>query len=228
MLLNKVNYFQYVILGIDEAGRGSVVGPLVISGFLISENSVDKLKAIGVKDSKLVAYDDRATMKQELKKIAVATKTIVIEPNEIDLKLKTMSLNDLETIKMAEIINSFPEATKVIIDCPDANPLKFKGFIYRYINNKELINNLIAEHKADLNYPVVSAASIFAKVNRDTEIERIKSEININIGSGYPSDPLTKKFLDEYWNIHTNIMRQSWQTWKDVKAKKMQKNLFDF
>lgn len=217
-----------MILGIDEAGRGSVLGPLVISGYLAKDNKIDEIKKTGVKDSKLVPYNLRISLKKELKKLAISIKTIIMEPSEIDLKLKTMSLNDLETIKMAEIINAFPEVTKVIIDCPSVNPLKFKGVLYQYLQNKKIIDYVIAEHKADLNYPIVSAASIFAKVNRDNEIEKIKHNLKLNIGSGYPSDPVTKKFLDSYWDKHTSIIRRSWQTWKDIKAKKAQTKLFDF
>jgi len=217
-----------LVLGIDEAGRGSVVGPLVIAGYLINENQLNKLKELGVKDSKLLTASERTELLKDIKKTAIATKVIKVDPKEIDISLSKMSLNDLEAIKMCEIINAFPEVNKVIIDCPDANVLKFKGFIYNYIKNKTLHENIIAEHKADLNYVVVGAASIFAKVHRDSEIDRLKAELKHNIGSGYPSDPLTKQFLDDQWDQHDNVFRQSWQTWKDIKAKKEQKKLFDF
>lgn len=217
-----------MILGIDEAGRGCVIGPLVITGYLIFDSHSLKLKDLGVKDSKQLTYDERKDLFSHIKRISFAVKTIKIPPEEIDLKLRVMSLNDLETMKMAEIINEFPEAKSIIIDCPDVNINKFKGFLYRYLKDKNKINNVVAEHKADVNYPVVSAASIIAKVLRDEEIEKIKYEIKHNIGSGYPSDPLTQKFLDENWNKYDSIFRHCWQTWIDVKNKKMQKNLFDF
>jgi len=217
-----------LVLGIDEAGRGCVLGPLVIAGYLINENQLEKLKDIGVKDSKLLSASERSEILQEIKKTAIAHKVIKIMPDEIDQSLSKMSLNDLEALKMTEIINAFPEANKVIIDCPDANVLKFKGFIYNYIKNKALHENIIAEHKADMNHVVVGAASIFAKVHRDNEIERLKAELKQNIGSGYPSDPLTKQFLEENWDKHDDIFRKSWQTWKDMKTKKLQKNLFEF
>ena len=84
------------------------------------------------------------------------------------------------------------------------------------------------EHKADLNHPSVAAASILAKVTRDREIQKIKAEIGQDLGSGYPSDPTTKAFLEQNYRAHPDIFRKSWQSYKNVVKQKDQRNLSDF
>jgi ribonuclease HII len=76
-------------------------------------------------------------------------------------------------------------------------------------------------HQADAIYPVVSAASIIAKVRRDELIEELKKELGIDFGSGYPSDPKTKEFLIKWGKKHSGkfpeIVRQSWQTVENIR-----------
>ena len=87
---------------------------------------------------------------------------------------------------------------------------------------------LVLEHKADLNYPVVSAASILAKVTRDAEIEKIKKEIGVDFGSGYMSDPRTSEFLKKNYKKYPEIFRKSWAPYQKIIGAKSQKNLSDF
>jgi ribonuclease HII len=102
-------------------------------------------------------------------------------------------------------------------------------YLMQHINNP---NNLTfkVEHKADVNHPACSAASILAKVTRDMEIEKIKKQIGVDFGSGYPSDPVTKKFLQDYGKKHKKdgIFRETWGTWQNFKTKKEQKSISDF
>jgi len=75
--------------------------------------------------------------------------------------------------------------------------------------------NIICSHKADALYAVVGAASIIAKVERDRAVAKISEQIGIPIGSGYPNDPVTKKFLREYLKQHGKLpyfVRMSWKT----------------
>ena len=101
----------------------------------------------------------------------------------------------------------------------------YKQYITKRLD-KEI--EIITEHKADLNYQIVSAASIIAKVIRDREIEKLKAEIGIDFGSGYCSDPKTKKFIEENWEKHSKICRKTWSTWKEQENKKYQKGLTEF
>ncbi len=215
-----------LILGIDEAGRGPVIGPLVIAGVSINEKDLDKLKELGVKDSKLLSPTQREGMFNKIINTAKNHKIIIIPPKEIDsaLKSESLNLNWLEAIKSADIIN-FLKPEKAIVDCPSNNIPAYTNFLKKYLKNK---TELIVEHKADFKYLVVSAASIIAKVIRDNEIKKIQQKIKEPIGSGYPSDPVTINFLEKNYNNYLGIFRKEWASWKNINKKKKQKSLKDF
>jgi len=208
-------------LGIDEAGRGPVIGPLVIAGVIGSDK---KLKYLGVKDSKDLSTQQRNSMYNEIIEVVDSYKIIKISPKEIDKAvLGKSNLNWLEADYSIKIINEL-KPSKVILDCPSNNTVKYKEYVVNRVNAKIKI---ISEHKADEKYPTVSAASILAKVTRDREIEKIKDKINENIGSGYPSDPVTVEFLKKNWNEY-DIFRKSWETYQKVKGNSSQSKLGDF
>ena len=216
-----------IILGIDEAGRGPVIGPLVIAGVSIDEKGLDRLKKVGVKDSKLLSPNQREGMFDKIINTARKYKVIIIPPKEIDstLKSKSLNLNWLEAIKSAEIID-FLKPKKAIVDCPSNNITAYKNFLRKHLKNKK--TELVLEHKADLKYIIVSAASIVAKVTRDREIKKIQKRIKEPIGSGYPSDPITINFLEKNYNKYQEIFRKEWASWKNINKKKKQKSLKDF
>ena len=87
---------------------------------------------------------------------------------------------------------------------------------------------LVVEHKADLNYIVVGAASVIAKVIRDRAVNHLISEIGIDFGSGYMSDPKTQEFLEKYHDKFPHLFRKKWQSYKNAEVKKMQKSLGEF
>ena len=131
---------------------------------------------------------------------------------------------------MAEIINKINkgfEKIKVVVDCPSVNISKWRDYLKTNIGNLSNLE-IICEHKADKNHPAVSAASILAKDTREKEIDILKEKYGKEIGSGYCSDPLTCKFLEENAEKHKEdgIFRKSWITWKKAFAKKSQKKLF--
>jgi len=214
------------ILGIDEAGRGPVIGPMVMAGVEIDSSKEQKLRDMGVKDSKLIPPAIREDLFDEIKKIAKNYKIIIISPKEIDNALESpdLNLNKLEGIKTVEIINTI-KSDKVILDCPSTNEKAYKSFIEERLNYKP--KHLIVEHKADVNYLVVGAASILAKVTRDAEIEKLRKKYG-EIGPGYPSNPITQRFLQQNWDKHPEIFRKTWETYKKVSQKKSQKSLKDF
>ncbi len=214
------------VLGIDEAGRGPVVGPLVIAGALIKEQDLDKLKSLGVKDSKLLSKKKREELLPEIKKLT-KNKIILIQPNEIDDAVdgnNTLNLNWLEANKTIELIDYFnPDVA--YIDCPSPNTEKYKNYLLSNIKNKNI--KLVVEHKADVNFQICSAASVLAKVTRDKEIEVIEKKYG-EIGPGYTSNPITQKFLKENWDKHPEIFRKSWISWKNHHTQKQQKSLKEF
>jgi ribonuclease HII len=214
------------IVGIDEAGRGPVIGPLVMAGVKIKEKDEKKLIDLGVKDSKLLTLVQRESMFDKIPQIVDKYKIIIISPKQVDEALndETTNLNWLEADHSVIIINEL-NSDKAILDAPSNNIAKFTEYVEKRIKTK---TKIIAEHKADLNYPVVSAASILAKVTRDREIEKIKKKIKINFGSGYPSDPRTQEFLKNNYNKYPEIFRKTWSSYKSIVEGKKQKKLFDF
>ena len=215
------------IVGIDEAGRGPVIGPLVIAGVIVEKEKRKELeewfKNLGVKDSKKILPVRRERIYEELiQKVKYSVK--VITPEEIDHTLlnTNSNLNWLEADYSIEIINEL-NAKEAILDCPSTNPQKYS----EYVQIKTPKIRLIVEHKADDTYLLVGAASIIAKVTRDKLIENIKKEIKIDFGSGYPSDPKTQEFLKKNYNKF-NIFRKSWSSYQKIISKKEQLNLKKF
>jgi len=212
------------ILGIDEAGRGPVIGPLVIAGVLIEESDQDRLKNLGVKDSKQLSQLQRERF-FDLIKDTTKFKILIIPPKVIDeaLNSKISNLNWMEADASINIIDSL-NPDRAILDSPSNNVKKYREYVAKKIANK---TEIIAENKADEIYPVVGAASILAKVTRDSEIDKLKKEFKVDFGSGYPSDPVTVEFLKNNFNKY-DFFRKTWKSYKNVAEKKDQKNIGDF
>ncbi len=216
-----------IIAGIDEAGRGAVMGPLVLAGISIEEKDEKKLKRIGAKDSKLLTPKKRESLVEKIEKIAKDIFVIKTAACKIDnYRKQGINLNKFEAIKIADIVN-YLKPDKVYIDSPDVNLIKFKAFLTKMIKNK---TEIILEHKADNKYYVVGAASIIAKVNRDKAIEKIKEKYG-EIGSGYSSDPRTiewmKKWLEKNKEF-PSFVRKSWVTTNGILNEKKQKSIIHF
>ena len=216
-----------LILGIDDAGRGPVLGPMILAGVLIEEKDNGILQEWGAKDSKLLT----PKMRKEVKEKIISQYKYHIEqtePIEID---ESDNLNYLEAIKAAKIINKLTEdlnePVKVIIDCPSVNIESWTQDVQKLIKKPEIIS-LSCEHKADFNHPSVSAGSIVAKERREDEVYRLKRELHIDFGSGYPSDPKTKEFIAENFNNpkYKSLIRFSWKTVKKLFEAVDQKKLF--
>ena len=214
-----------LIAGLDEAGRGPVIGPLVMAGVLVKEEKLENLKNIGVKDSKLLSPLKRERLYDQIIDIAEDHVIIIVPPKEIDNALNSddMNLNWLEAVKSAEIINKL-KPSKAVVDCPSNNIQAYSNYLKKRLTVK---CDLVVEHKADLNYVESGAASILAKVTRDNEIEKLKKQCRIDFGSGYPSDPKTVKFLKENYDKY-NFFRKSWASYKNDIDGKKQKGLDDY
>ena len=197
------------ILGIDEAGRGSVLGPLVIAGVVVPDKMEKVLERMGVKDSKRLAPHRRTILSRKLKKM-FDYEIVVISAREIDeMRADGINLNEIEKNAMESILlKIMPE--KAIVDAVDVKAERFQDNL---CNDTGV--NVIAEHKADDKYIEVSAASIIAKAERDSQIAEINKEFikSGGIGSGYPSDPKTKEFLTNYtYDEMPDFVRRSWAT----------------
>ena len=210
--------------GVDEAGRGPVMGPLVVGAVYVEDDDV--LRSIGVKDSKKLTPRRREAMYDEIISAVEGYSIITLSAEEIDAKRERMSLNIVEMEMFAEAVSRMP-VTRVYVDCPDPNEEKFGNMLSGRINNTPVT----ARHKADDTYPVVSAASILAKVTRDRLIAEISEEFGENIGSGYPSDPVTIAFIEKWLKEkgctprHT---RNSWDTVRNLKSRLLVRKITDW
>ena len=150
-------------VGIDEAGRGAVLGPLYIASYIMTSNLPPNIK-----DSKKISRKKREILFSQLPKDNwVANK---ISAKEINKQMETLSLNEIELFSISNLIKKVENLYKrydliYIIDCPSPNPERFKRRLNELTNIEE--TKLIVEHKADENHQVVGAASIVAKVLRD-------------------------------------------------------------
>lgn len=222
-----------LILGIDDAGRGPVIGPMVLAGCLVDEKTEAEFKKLGVKDSKQLTQKRREFLAKIIKEKSETFEIVLSSPIEIDKKNHHgINLNMLEAIKAAEIINRINKGykkIKVIIDCPSPNITKWQDFVKTKIKNLSNLE-ISCEHKADKNHLSVSAASILAKNVREKEMTKLKEKYGDGIGSGYCSDSKTCRFLEKNivkYNNH-KIFRKTWSTWKKACATLRQKKLDDF
>jgi len=207
-----------LMAGVDEAGRGSVIGPLVIAGVSVEENDLPKLADIGVKDSKLLSPQKRETLATQIRKLALNCHVVFLSPVEIDHVVETGKrlhrLNRFEAQSMARVI-AILKPDVAYVDASDVIADRFGGHI---AENLDFTLKIVSEHKADITYPIVSAASIIAKVERDREISRLQQKHG-NLGCGYPSDSKTINFLRDWirkFGFYPDFVRKSWKTSKRV------------
>ncbi len=215
--------------GIDEAGRGPVIGPMIMGCVVLDEDGKSELRALKVRDSKKIAAKKRAILEPKIKEIAVEWKLVTVSASEIDRMRKQHSLNMIEAMKIAQMITELKNMpSKILVDAADSVAENYTQRIIECItrgNEEFRLPEIISEHKADDKYVEVGAASILAKVMRDREIEKLK-EIYGEIGSGYPADELTKKFIQKASreNNFPECVRLSWNT----VSKSKQTSLFEF
>ncbi|MGQ9565150.1 MAG: ribonuclease HII [Candidatus Bathyarchaeales archaeon] len=209
-----------LIAGVDDAGRGAIIGPLVIAGVLLEEKDLPKLTELRVKDSKMLSPKRREELAIAIKKLVLKYHVERLWPTEIDEVVnngrKLYKLNRLEAKTMAKVIETL-KPDRAFVDASDILEKRFGEHIQECLSFKVQI---ISEHKADRNYPIVSAASIIAKVERDKTIAELSEKFG-NIGCGYPSDPATIKFLEEWlerYGSYPDFVRKSWKPAKRLKT----------
>lgn len=227
-----------LVIGIDDAGRGPLIGSMVLAGVCIEQEKEKQLAELGAKDSKLLYHNQRVRIGKSILELVKSHAEVLATPEEIDQAvLYGSNLNTLEAEKMAEIINQLNDKKvpiRVFVDCPSINTVAWKKKLVGFIKHPQNLT-IYCEHKADARYPSVSAASILAKVKREEIVAELKKQYG-EMGSGYPSDPITKKFLREQGAKlrDSGIFRKSWATWQvlfpedNPKATKKQKTLFEF
>ncbi|HWM51032.1 MAG TPA: ribonuclease HII [Thermoplasmata archaeon] len=213
-----------MIVGVDEAGRGPVMGPLVVAGVAV-ETDV-RLRQLNCRDSKKLSPERREALAPEIEKIS-KFELVVIPAERIDLMRAEMSLNDFEAKLFAEVIEKLHPET-AYVDAVDVDEIEFKRSVRRELPFEV---EIVSQHNADELFPVVSAASILAKVRRDREMRRIEVAIGKTIGSGYASDSDTIAFLEAWIREHGSLpphTRASWDTARRLLAASKNHKLDDF
>jgi ribonuclease HII len=204
-----------LIGGVDEAGRGSIIGPLIIAGISIRDSKISELSKIGVKDSKKLTKKLRESMFFSIIDLADSLCICKIDSDEIDDNVFLNNLNKLEAEAMAAVINNL-RVDEVYVDCCDVNIERYKECIKCRLVSCN--TKLYSMHHADQLNLVVSAASIIAKIVRDNEIQAIR-RIYHTIGSGYPSDEKTmyfiRKWVEKYKNA-PSFARKSWRPLRTI------------
>jgi ribonuclease HII len=214
-----------IVAGVDDAGRGPMIGPMVLAGVSMEEKDLEELKSLNVKDSKLLTKEKREELYPKIIEMVKDYHIVVVPASEIDIAVEseTTNLNWLESEKFA-IIANYLKPDRLIVDCPSVNTVAYKEHLRTFIKSNM---NIACEHKADYNHAIVAAASILAKVTRDNEIEKLKETYG-EFGSGYPSDPRTKDFLMYNWQKCPELFRKSWASYKRVADKGNQSSLGDY
>jgi len=209
------------IAGVDDAGRGPIIGPLAIAGVLLDEKDLPRLMDLGVKDSKRLSPRRREELAAQIKELALKYHIAMLSPAEIDRVVETGKklhrLNRLEAQTMAKVITIL-KPDVAYVDASDVLADRFKQHIAENLAFKVQI---ISEHKADAKYPIVSAASIIAKVERDSALSVLREEYG-NMGCGYATDPNTIKFLEKWirkFGSYPDFVRKSWKPAKRLKRK---------
>ncbi|MCS7110129.1 MAG: ribonuclease HII [Candidatus Caldarchaeum sp.] len=200
-----------LLCGVDEAGRGCVVGPLVITAFAAHPQDLQTLRSIGVADSKTLTPKKRLTIYNQLKK-TFKIEHKIIQPRRITSNLRASGgagLNELEYRSIAELVEKI-RPVKVFVDSPDRNVGRARQ---RILQNLEMEVDVRCMVKGDRRHVLVAAASVAAKVVRDMKIERLKRELG-DFGSGYPSDPKTRRWLVENkgFDGFSRHVRLGWKT----------------
>lgn len=198
------------ICGIDEAGRGSMIGPLVVAGITIDQSKIKKLGDLGVKDSKKLTPVTREKLYKKILKISDDYAVIKSTPTQIDAHVLIHKLNHLEATLMAKIIKKLQPVVSYVDSC-DVNAARFG----KELNKLARTGKVKSYHHADSRFLVVSAASIIAKVNRDREIAKLHKLYDL--GSGYPSDAKTVSFVGEWFLEHGKMPEFVRKSWKPVK-----------
>lgn len=201
---------SWTICGVDEAGRGPVIGPMVVAGVMVETDQ--GLRELKVRDSKKLTAERREELAPLIWDMC-RVEVIEVWPQELDELMSRRSLNQIEAEVFARLIESL-HPDEAYVDACDANARSYANQVLSFLSYRP---RLVCEHKADDRYPIVSAASIIAKTRRDQRVREIEMELGEEIGSGYCSDPKTKAFLQKCINEKGDVpphTRRSWATSK--------------
>lgn len=227
------------VAGVDEAGRGPVLGPLVASAVLVDEADAGLADLVrdGLRDSKRLTPSTREVMAARVRDVAdVEVKAVSAEAIDRARTVEGRTLNDVEVALFAGLLRKAAPRT-AYVDAADVDAERFGREIHRRLDGRSARRvcgpapHIVAEHGADDRYPVVAAASVVAKVERDRRMAAIAEELGGDAGSGYPSDPATVAFLRRWVRDHGELpphTRRSWKSAARLLAEADQRSLADY
>ena len=208
----------FMISGIDEAGKGPVLGPMCVAGVLMDDAANGALLKLGVKDSKQLAPKKREVLAGDIKKFANKYFVLEVSALQIDEMRKIMTMNEIMVVCFAKVLEEL-RPDHAFVDAADVIAQRFGENIKKKYTREITITS---EHEADVRYPIVSAASILAKVRRDILVKELGENIGDDLGSGYPSDAKTILFLENWVKEHGSLpdfARSSWETSRRILGK---------
>ena len=219
-----------IIAGIDEAGRGCVLGPMVLAICLVDEKKEAFFKEIGVKDSKLLSRSKREELFTVIKENSAYYKIVVVPAQELNVLMNAYSLNEIEAQKVVELLKDLKVIPqRLILDSPDTVAERYTLRIRNILKKTAVANiedlEIVSEHKADYKYISVACASILAKVTRDKLMDQL---VGFSL-SGYSSDPKTIEYLKKYFlknKSFPEFTRMKWKTVDNIVRDLYQKKLF--
>ena len=189
----RAMFVEKRVAGVDEAGKGPVLGPMLVACVVADEHTLSSLKALGVKDSKRLSPAMRSKLAVRIEQMA-EVHLLELLPQDIDYMRARITMNLVMVHCFSELL--FRACADVAyVDAADVNEKRFASRLMENISERGCFTEVVASHRADAHIPIVSAASIVAKVHRDAAISKLASKYHRRIGSGYPSDPRTVSFI---------------------------------
>ncbi|MEM1922547.1 MAG: ribonuclease HII [Nitrososphaerota archaeon] len=200
------------VCGVDEAGRGAVIGPLVVAGVAVSEDAVQAIIETGAKDSKKLSKKKREQIYERLKNLGVEASYRLLEPEKVDSYTRRRGGPGINSLELEAIVSIAEELQPhiLVVDSPLRNYEKLQAELSKRLNSIEII----CRCHADSDYPVVGAASVVAKVIRDLTIAELSKTLG-EIGSGYPSDPKTISYIRQLI-AHGGLSREVRRSWRTI------------
>jgi len=201
-----------VYVGVDEAGRGCVIGPLFVAAAAFTEEALNHLREAGVKDSKKLARRRREGLEPLVRQLAAAVVVERVDPSTIDSRNLNEAELDAVSTALRRLASRLREL-KAVVERVSIDLFGREEELRRVV--EEAFPGVEARllHDADASLIECSAASIIAKVERDRFIDQLKQAYG-DFGSGYPSDPRTRRWLMQVSSLSEPppCVRRSWRT----------------
>ena len=207
-------------IGVDEAGRGPAIGPLVVCALSIPIGDRGILTEMGVDDSKNLTRKKRESIHSEIIDISESRGwkigVINCDAERIDLWMESGTLNSLEVLAFSDAIEEVAENSleySIFLDACDVDAERFGRNVSSSLTNKGIGWKIFSKHRMDSDDVVTGAASIIAKVNRDWAMDKLSQELGIDLGSGYPSDPKSKTAIEDLCrkDLLPDCLRRKWK-----------------